>query len=153
MKVKDLFVAGCQGLSIGLVCSLAFSALFSEVYSPLNPYSIMGVWYGQHLTNVQTMAVCAGLWFLIGCLFSLGTWFFQQEWSLLRMTICHFVAMLIGLFGIGFLAGWYNPNVANALLFIIVFSIIYAIIYWFSLQEMKRVIREVDGQLKHSKDK
>ena len=29
MKVKDLFVAGCQGLSLGLVCSLVFSALFS----------------------------------------------------------------------------------------------------------------------------
>ncbi|MCS4487934.1 DUF3021 domain-containing protein [Streptococcus sciuri] len=153
MKVKELFVAGCQGLSIGLMCSLIFSAVFSDVYSPVNPHSIMGVWYGQHLTNVQTMAVCVGLWFLIGCLFSLGGWFFQQEWSLLRMTICHFITMLICLFGIGFLAGWYNPNVTNVLLFSVIFSIIYAIIYWFSLQEMKRIIQEVDGQLKYSQDK
>ena len=141
--MSKLINAALRGVAIGLLISVAISSLFTDVYSPVNPYSTMGIWYAQHLTGVGTMAVCILLWGLIGVLFQVGDWFFQQDWSLLRMTATHFISMFLGLLPLGILAGWFPLNLSNILFFSLIFAVIYAIIFWISLQKMKKTLKNI----------
>lgn len=147
--IKRYIHAASLGISIGLLLSLATSAYFGAgEYLPLNPTSTMGQWYLTHLDSVGVMGISVAIWAMIGLLFATAEGMFQQDWSLLKMTICHFLLVAVGFTGLGVLAGWFPLSISWIVFFEILFVFIYAIIFVFHYQSMKKKVDRINHYLK-----
>lgn len=146
--MKKYMLSGALGVTIGMVISIITSAIFSKgSYFPLNPFSDMGRYYVSHFSQVTTMAIIVAIWFAIGLLFQAADRIFAQDWSLLRMSITHFVVSIVGFSVLGILSGWFPLSLDNLIVFWLIFILIYAVIYWMNYQQMKHSIHQINQSL------
>lgn len=146
--MKKYILSGSLGISIGLLISLLTSAIFAKGgYSPINPYSEIGLFYSQHFNQVTIMALSAGIWFLIGILFQATDVILSQEWSLLRLSIAHFILSTTGFSILAILAGWFPLNLGNLLVFWLIYLAIYALLYWINYRNMVHKVAQINQSL------
>lgn len=146
--MKKNLLSGSLGVTIGMLISLIISGLFSQGhYYPLNPSSDMGIYYYQHFNPVTVMAISVVIWFTIGVFFQALDKILNQDWSLLRMSVTHFILSTLGFSLLAILAGWFPLNLANLLVFWIIYLVIYAIIYWRNYQQMNQQVQAVNQSL------
>ena len=146
--MKKNLVSCSLGFTIGLLISLIISGLFSQGhYYPLNPSSDMGIYYYQHFNPVTVMAISVVIWFTIGVFFQALDKILNQDWSLLRMSVTHFILSTLGFSLLAILAGWFPLNLANLLVFWIIYLVIYAIIYWRNYQQMNQQVQAINQSL------
>ena len=147
--MKKNLLSGSLGVTIGMLISLINSGLFSQGhYYPLNPSSDMGIYYYQHFNPVTVMAISVVIWFTIGVFFQALDKILNQDWSLLRMSVTHFILSTLGFSLLAILAGWFPLNLANLLVFWIIYLVIYAIIYWRNYQQMNQQVQAINQSLK-----
>lgn len=148
-KHTSWFQSACTGIVIGLIISLIMSAFFGEgAYLPVNPLSTFGAYYIQHFSNLTIMALSTVLWGMIGLLFYLTSKIFEQDWSLLRMTLTHFGLTALGFTPLAILAGWFLLSVGHLLTFFIQYAVIYGVIYVLQYRRMKHQVAAINQQLK-----
>lgn len=128
--------------------------------------SIIGIFFGGFLTVLITMGIIltnsletidasAFIESAIGTVFC--AWFFSvtplyfenENWSLLRQTMYHFMTVLILYFITAFGLDWFSFTLKSFSLFAILFLVLYAIIwlcfYWYYTNEAKKMTEELDG--------
>ena len=146
--MKKNLLSGSLGVTIGMLISLIISGLFSQGhYYPLNPSSDMGIYYYQHFNPVTVMAISVVIWVTIGVFFQALDKILNQDWSLLRMSVTHFILSTLGFSLLAILAGWFPLNLANLLVFWIIYLVIYAIIYWRNYQQMNQQVQAINQSL------
>ena len=146
--MKKNLLSGSLGVTIGMLISLIISGLFSQGhYYPLNPSSDMGIYYYQHFNPVTVMAISVVIWFTIGVFFQALDKILNQDWSLLRMSVTHFILSTLVFSLLAILAGWFPLNLANLLVFWIIYLVIYAIIYWRNYQQMNQQVQAINQSL------
>lgn len=146
--MKKYILSGALGVTIGMVISLLMSAIFANgEYFPLNPFSGMGQYYAHHFNQLTTMTIVVTVWFAIGLLFEAADVIFAQDWSLLRMSVTHFVVSFVGFSLLGVLAGWFPLDLGNFIFFWFVFIAIYALIYWVNYRQMKASVEQINRSL------
>ncbi|MGT2912038.1 DUF3021 domain-containing protein [Streptococcus cameli] len=146
--MKKYILSGTLGLAIGTLSSLIMSAIFSDGdYLPINPLSTAGQYYQAHFSPVGVMAIAVLVWFAIGLLFQAADKIFEQDWSLLKMTVTHFAVTAIGFTILAILAGWFPLNLAHLLFFWAIFVAIYAVIYAVNYRQMKESVQLINHSL------
>lgn len=148
-KHTSWFQSVCTGISIGLTISLIMSVLFGEgAYLPINPLSTFGAYYMENFSNLTIMTFSAVLWGMIGLLFYMASKIFEQDWSLMRMTLTHFGLTALGFTPLAILAGWFPLSLGHLLTFFIQYVVIYTIIYLVQYRRMKNQVAAINQQLK-----
>lgn len=146
--MKKYLLSASLGVTVGITISLFFSALFAEGhFYPVNPKSTAGIFYSEHLTDLSTMLIAVVIWASIGVFFRVADKIFETSWSLLKMTVLHFVTTVIGFTGLAIPAGWFPLSLSNLLFFWAIFVLIYAIIYGINYHQMKKTIASINQQL------
>ena len=99
-----LYSGVVNGTFIGLVMSIAFSYV-----SASGRYSPAPTIFMNHFEHSATaMLVSILLWTCIGLVFSFSSLIFEAtDWSILKMTITHFLIAYIGFLPLAILAGWF----------------------------------------------
>ncbi|MTB63466.1 DUF3021 family protein [Streptococcus sp. zg-86] len=147
--MKPYLYSASIGITIGLSISLLMSAIFGHgTYLPLNPASTLGQYYLQHFNLVEVMLISALIWATIGLLFQIVDRIFKQDWSLVKMTVVHFLLTAVGFTLLGLLAGWFPLNLTWLLFFEIIFVIIYVIIFFINYHNMKKQVRAINQGLR-----
>lgn len=146
--MKKLFTIVTRSIFMGLVISLLTSALFGQGdYYPLNPFSESGKFYLAHFNEVGTFVISILIWIGVGLLFSWSDTFFHKDWSLLRMTLTHFIVTSLGFTSLALLAGWFPLKWQAILLFETIYVFIYILIYFINYQKMKKEIGLINQNL------
>ncbi|WP_303973177.1 DUF3021 domain-containing protein [Streptococcus merionis] len=146
--MKKYILSGALGVTIGTTISLMMSAIFGKgVYLPVNPMSTMGSYYQAHFTPVIVMAIAVAIWFVIGLLFEVADLCFKQNWSLLQMSVTHFILTSVGFTGLGILAGWFPLDLAHLLFFWAIYLALYGLLYWINYEKMKQEALEINKSL------
>lgn len=145
--MKRLIIGGMMGISIGVIASIIFSLMFSNArYHPVSPNSTMGTIYSNNLSEIQIMLVAVGIWSLIGIMFSFGSLIFTHlRFSIIKLTLMHFSLMIIVMFPLAILAGWFPLNLPSVSTFIIIFIIIYFIIWLIIKKHNQKDINEINS--------
>ncbi|MGT2799523.1 DUF3021 domain-containing protein [Streptococcus marmotae] len=147
--MKPYLYSASLGVTIGLSISLLMSAIFGHgTYLSLNPTSTLGQYYLQHFNLVEVMLISALIWAAIGLLFQIVNRIFKQDWSLLKMTVVHFLLTAIGFTSLGVLAGWFPLNLPWLLFFEMIFVVIYALIFFINYQAMKKQVTAINQSLR-----
>ncbi|WP_436855511.1 DUF3021 domain-containing protein [Staphylococcus caeli] len=147
--MKRLFHGVTIGITIGVMISLIFSTLFANTdFHPVSPESTMGKFYFEHLTELQIMGISVVIWALIGITFSFGELIFSNtNKTLLTQTLLHFSLMLIIMFPLAILAGWFPLKISAILMFVIIYTIVYFIIWTIEKRRNQRYIDEINDML------
>lgn len=146
--MKRYLYSASLGISIGLIISLIMSACFGRgTYLPLNPLSTMGRYYLSHFNLVEVMVISVLIWAAIGLLFQIADCIFEQEWSLAKMTVVHFLLTAVGFTSLGLLAGWFPLHLPWLIFFETIFVAIYALIFWINYQSMKKQVAAINQDL------
>lgn len=146
--MKKYLLAASKGVSIGIIFSLIFSfACADGNYMPVNPFSTFGAYYTSHFSTALTMLIAFCIWAFIGMFFQVTATVFEQDWSLFKMTVVHFLITFVGLFICSIFAGWYPISVGFIFSFFIEFVLIYAVAYAVNYWQMKRNISQINQSL------
>ncbi|CYU94086.1 DUF3021 domain-containing protein [Streptococcus suis] len=146
--MKKYILSASLGIAIGTIISIITSAVFGQgAYLPLNPFSTMGAYYLSNFNQVTVMLICVAIWAAIGILFQLADKIFEQDWSLLRMTVTHFCITVLGFTPLGILAGWFPVKLGAFLFFWLIFILIYASLFFLNHRKMERQIKDINGRL------
>lgn len=147
--MKKYLYSASLGVTIGTMISLIMSACFGQgTYLPLNPHSTMGQYYMQHLDCVRIMALSVLIWAMIGILFQAADTIFKQDWSLVKMTMSHFLITAVGFTFLAILAGWFPLNGLWLFLLELIFTLIYGAIFWVNYRAMREQIGIINQGLK-----
>lgn len=146
--MKKYILSASLGITIGTVISIITSSLFGNgIYLPLNPFSTMGSYYLEHFNQPTVMLICVSIWGLIGILFQAADRIFQQDWSLLKMSVTHFFITSFCYTPLAILAGWFRVKLSSLLFFWVLFMMIYALIFVINYRKMKGSIQDINSRL------
>ncbi|MGT2715957.1 DUF3021 domain-containing protein [Streptococcus respiraculi] len=146
--MKRYLYSASLGVTIGLSISLIMSACFGHgIYLPLNPSSTLGQYYLSHFSPVVIMFISVLIWAMIGLLFQIANQIFKQDWSLLKMTVVHFLLTAIGFTSLGLLAGWFPLRLPWLIFFETIFIAIYALIFFINYHDMKKQVTAINQGL------
>lgn len=144
--MKRLIHGATIGVSIGTMISLLFSFIFSHTqFMPVSPISTMGRFYYEHFTELQIMLISVLIWAFLGVTFSLGELIFSHtRLSIFKKTVIHFSVMLIVMFPLGILAGWFPLRISVIIVFILIYTMIYFVIWSIESRRAQRDINEIN---------
>ncbi|MBF2782586.1 MULTISPECIES: DUF3021 domain-containing protein [Staphylococcus] len=151
--MKRFFHGVTIGITIGVFVSLIFSTLFAHhQFHPVSPESTMGSIYFAHLTELQIMFIAVVIWALIGITFSYGALIFSNSRKTLWFkTLTHFSLMLIIMFPLAILAGWFPLKLSAIILFVVIYTIVYFIIWGIETRRNQQDIDEINAMLSKRK--
>ncbi|HAT54351.1 MAG TPA: DUF3021 domain-containing protein [Lactobacillus sp.] len=132
------------GIAVGFLISLVFSFIYqSKDYAPSAP-----IFMAHFSSSTIATAVSGLLWALIGCVFGVSSLVFEQDqWSITKQTVVHFLITYIGFTPLAILCGWFPLNFFWLLFFTITFIIIYVIIWAISMISARREIQAFNAKL------
>lgn len=142
--MHELMVALMIGITIGVILSVVFSGIFGQGdYAPSTP-SFMA----QFETSLEAMITSIILWALMGIGFYFTAKIFNQEkWSLLKMSLTHYLVTLCFFFPLAYLAGWFPHELKASVSFLVTYTCIYLVIYLINYisawLEIKRINQKV----------
>lgn len=146
MKIfKKIINASCLGIAIGVILSVIFSSILGQgEYMPSTP-----TFMELFTTPVRAMASSIILWALMGNVFYFSESIFKQEqWSLLKMSLLHYLVTLICFFPLAYLAGWFPHNILWIASFLLMYTGIYLIIYlgnylstWLEIKKINQKVK------------
>lgn len=147
--MKRLYKGIQKGLFIGIIMSLIFSGIFGQgEYYPLYPGSFMGEIYYEHMTNFQVTLIAVLVWGMIGVLFAFGKMIFTHtDLSLAAATILHFFVIIISLFLLALLAGWFPLTMLGLGIYVGAFIIVYLIIWNISRRKHQQIVSGINKKL------
>ncbi|MDG3132862.1 DUF3021 domain-containing protein [Streptococcus suis] len=107
----------------------------------------MGSYYLEHFNQPTVMLICVSIWDLIGILFQTADHIFQQDWSLLKMSVTHFFIISFCYTPLAILAGWFRVKLSSLLFFWVLFMMIYALIFVINYRKMEGSIQDINSRL------
>lgn len=125
--MKKIFLmtiaGGLLGIAIGFLIALSFTFIYQVPnFTPSAPAFV-----AQFATSTIATAVSAGLWFLMGVVFTLGSLVYTFEhWSITKQTIVHFIITFGSFTPLAILVGQFPLNVFWLLGYTFVFIAIYS---------------------------
>ena len=145
-RVKEGIKTGCF---IGVVMSLLFSGLFGQGdYYPLYPGSFMGEIYYEYLTNFQVTLIAVVVWAAIGVLFQVGFMIFTHtDLSLAAATILHFFVIMVSLFVLAILAGWFPLEILGITIYVGAFIVIYIFSWNINRRKHQEMVSGINEKL------
>lgn len=139
------------GVFVGLIISMIHSYIFADgLYYPMSPYSGSGEFFYRHLTETSVLIIALMCWALIGIGFILAGKVFQKEdWSIFKMTITHFVTVIVFFLPLSIISGWYplekNAIIFFLILFIIIYTLIWGIMLVINMLHIKKINNKLNG--------
>lgn len=145
-RLKEGVKTGCF---IGVVMSLIFSGIFGAgEYYPLYPGSFMGEIYYEYLTNFQVTLIAVAVWGVIGVLFQFGMMIFTHtDLSLAAATILHFFVMILSLFVLAILAGWFPLETLGLAIYVVAFIVVYIISWNVNRRKHQQIVSGINEKL------
>lgn len=75
-----------------------------------------------------------------------------EEWSIAKATTTHFIVTLVGFYALGMIEGWLQFGDAVFCIMTISFVVIYFVIWFVQYLSFKRVVQNMNNDLKKMKD-
>ncbi|GMA46593.1 DUF3021 domain-containing protein [Tetragenococcus muriaticus] len=148
-KVTFRLLAGViVGIFIGLTLSIGYSFYYGgEIYQPATPEFI------NYFSNeLYAFLAAIALWSAMGCIFSLGNLIFSDtDWSILKMTLTHFIVTYLVFLPLAVLAGWITLDLGVLLEFTLIFFMIYLVIWFTSMLKAKKEIQTLNDHFEQNK--
>lgn len=145
-----LYSGVVNGTFIGLVMSIAFSYV-----SASGRYSPAPTIFMNHFEHSATaMLVSILLWTCIGLVFSFSSLIFEAtDWSILRMTITHFLIAYIGFLPLAILAGWFPLKFNNIFIFTVIYIVIYIIMWLVFMNIARKEVTSINKKIQRRNKK
>ncbi|AYW47084.1 DUF3021 domain-containing protein [Tetragenococcus osmophilus] len=148
-KVAFRLLAGViVGTFIGLALSIGYSFYYGEeIYQPATPEFV------NYFSNeLYAFLAAITLWSAMGSIFSLGSLLFSDtDWSILKMTLTHFIITYLTFLPLAVLAGWTTLDLGILLEFTLTFFMIYVVIWFTTMLKVKKEIQTLNDHLKQNK--
>lgn len=134
----------CAGISISQAIALYISYCIGDGnFYPVTPALLHMTGTALSATLLQT--ICLGL---IGAIFCNSHFIFsQEEWSLLKRSIIHFLVSISSLGLIGYMLGWVGTSIISILCFFGIFFLIYLIVWIIAWRIAVRDIEKINEKL------
>lgn len=136
-----LISGGIIGIAIGFMMALAFSVGYgADVFMPSSPSFV-----SEFSTNLWATVASAGLWFLMGVVFSGSAVVFEAErLSIVQQTIIHAGLTFLLFTPLALLAGWFPLKVMWLLSYTFEFMLIYVALWCLFMWQAKRRVRQLN---------
>lgn len=151
--IKTIFKRGFLGFPIGISISYTITIIISLIqgqgaYYPCAPSLIQTM--GSEIGAVILQAILSGL---VGFSFAAASMIWEIEnWSIARQTGLYFFIVSMTMLPVAYLAEWMEHSAEGFLsyfgIFVGLFMIIWSIQYFLLKQKIKKLNREIDGQMK-----
>lgn len=137
------------GMIVGLIISIFYSYVFADgVYYPMSPYSSSGQFLYKNVSETTTFIIALISWALMGVGFTFAAKVYQRdEWSIFKMTLIHFVILLVFFLPLSVISGWYPLTLGAILSFVLIFIIVYAFIWFISFLINMYRINKINSKL------
>lgn len=146
--MKKYLLSASLGVTIGCLISIIMAGFFGGgYYLPVNPHSTMGAIYLERFSQPIIMLISVAIWGAIGILFQAADKIFEQDWSLMRMTVTHFLVTALGFTPLAILAGWFPVNLTGLLFFWLLFILIYALLFVINYKKMEASVQAINRHL------
>ncbi|WP_101772223.1 DUF3021 domain-containing protein [Peptostreptococcus faecalis] len=151
---KTLLNRVYNGIVTGIFIGFMISILFSVLVGDGNYYPAPPRFMAMHSNQINSILVSIALWSVIGLIFSIGGLIFTNtDWSILKMTVVHFLTAYVCFLPIAILCGWFPLELISILLFTAIYIVIYIVIWMISSIMLRKEVEEVNEMLKKRKIK
>lgn len=136
-----LVSGGVIGVAIGFMMALAFSVGYGvDVFMPSSPSFV-----SEFSTSLWATVASAGLWFLMGIVFSgLAVVFESERLNVVQQTIIHAGLTFLLFTPLALLAGWFPLKVMWLLSYTFEFMFIYVVLWCLFMWQAKRRVRQLN---------
>lgn len=125
------------GLAISTMISIVISLIIHDgTYYPVVPE--LAIDFGTELNAVLIQAIFSMLY---GAAFGGASVIWDTDWSLLKMTVIHFIICSFATFPIAYLLKWMDHSIVGILQYFGIFFVIYVFIWGIQYFTMKRKIQ------------
>lgn len=153
-KTKRLLMLGSfgffSGIGIGHLFSILAAVLFIDGtnYGPVVP-SFTTMFGGNELLATFIAALVYGI---IGMSFALASEVWnKEEWSLLKRSAIYYFVTIMPMFLAGVFLRWFPLKIGAVLLFILMFTVIYAVVWVLNYLVMRQQIKAINAKLSEKK--
>lgn len=150
---KQILMRSLLGALLGIsICHLITVAISCAIgggsYIPVQPELSQSCGSERNAVLMQT-----GCAMLYGAIFAGASVIWNMErWSILRMTVTHWLIVSIPSCLIAWIMHWMSHNIQGVLIYIAIFFSIYAGIWFSQFSVMKNRVREMNRRLQQEKD-
>lgn len=148
MTWKKALMRGLVGIPIGVTISYAITIILSLIwgqgwYSPVVPALVDTV--GSQPGAVALQFALSGL---MGFAFAMASAIWNIEaWSLTRQTVCHFLAITLGMMPIVWACHWADYTPGGLVGYFAFFALAYVVIWLVLTASIRKKVRDVNQKL------
>lgn len=153
MNMKKKIVYRCLlGAPIGVTISYLITIIISVIIGDGNYYPVVPALTetcGSEINAVLLQTACS---FLYGMAWSGASVIWEKEqWSLLRMTVTHFLICCIATFPIAYTMQWMPHHFTGMMLYFGILFAVYLFIWILQYQAMKKQIEQINRNIQEKK--
>ncbi|CDZ23916.1 MAG: DUF3021 domain-containing protein [Thermocaproicibacter melissae] len=148
---KKILLRCLAGAPIGLAVSTIVTIVISLIVNDGRYHAIVPELASDFGTEMNAVLIQAIFSMLYGAVFGGASAIWDTDWSILRMTVTHFIICSIATFPIAYLMRWMDHTAAGILLYFGIFVVIYVIIWCSQYTKMKQKVQAMNKKLSETK--
>lgn len=137
---KKVIIRCILGAPIGLAISTIITIVISVLIGDGSYYAVVPALIEDFGTEIKAVLVQALCSLVYGAAFGGASVIWENEWSVLKMTVTHFLICSIATFPIAYLMRWMDHKLSGVLEYFGIFILIYIIIWVSQYARMKRKV-------------
>lgn len=148
---KKILLRSFLGAPIGLAVSTVVTIVISLIVNDGRYHAIVPELATDFGTEMNAVLIQAIFSMLFGAVFGGASVIWDTDWSILRMTVTHFIICSIATFPIAYLMRWMDHTAAGILLYFVIFVAIYVIIWCSQYTKMKQKVQAMNKKLSENR--
>lgn len=128
---KKLLLQAAIGAPIGVTISTLLSIIFSYCTGTGTYYPVVSAFAAACPNEISAVLIQFLVSMLYGAMFGAASLIWDTDWSLLKMTVSHFLICALGTFPVAYFMRWMPHKLSGILIYFGIFIAIYILI-WFS---------------------
>ena len=133
------------GIAIGQCLSLLFSAILGGgAFQACVPSFVTAM--GSELAAVALQTLLCGI---LGAASAASSVVWAADWSLLKRTVVSFLLLTLSMLPVAYVTGWMEHTVKGFLLYIAVFTLIFALIWLCQYLAWKRRVKKLNEKVRN----
>lgn len=146
---KKILVRSLVGAPVGLTICTVITIIFSLIYGNGEYYPVTHELKTMCRSEIQAVILQTVLGMVYGAMWGGASVIWEIEnWSLLKMTLSHFVICSTASFPIAYCLQWMPHTLLGTFRFFGMFFAIYAIIWFSGYYAMKKQVEQMNNKLK-----
>ena len=144
---KKVFLRCLAGAPVGLVISTVITIIISLAMGDGKYYAVPPQLAADCGSEIKAVIIQAVFSMMYGAAFSGASLIWDTDWSLMKMTVVHFLICSAATFPTAYLMRWMEHSVGGVLLYFVQFVVIYVIIWIISYMATKRKIEAFNKKI------